>query len=149
MRRTAVATGLWLAVTAGAAAGAAAPVAHLESAQGSVEARGVAAPEWSPAPPGTAFAARDTVRTAAASRAAILFADGVLVRLNERTVLEFKEPASGVPAAPMRLDAGAAYFLTRSGCGSSAPESFRAESSRSRQAGRHTRSSWFFGFFWL
>lgn len=51
------------------------------------------------------------------------------------------------PGSPKAREA--AYFFTRSGWGSSAPEAFSASRSRSFQAGRQTRSSWFFGFRWL
>ena len=85
----------------------AAPVARLNSAQGTVDDRRGADAPWQPAKVGTDYEPANAVRTGGNSRGSVLFTDNILVRLNENTLLEF------TGAAPVKMDSGKAYFFTR------------------------------------
>ena len=88
-------------------------LAQLYSAQGEVDKRAAAAASWESAVVGDRFTAEQAVRTLDNSRGAVIFADGVLVRLNENTLLQFKAPAAGEKVAPLSMETGTAYFFTR------------------------------------
>lgn len=60
---------------------------------------------------GEAFKAEDRVRTLASSRAAVRFTDGVLVRLNELSTLQFHADSSNQRSTT--LSTGTAYFFSR------------------------------------
>lgn len=101
----------WLA--AGAAMAAQAEVASLYSAQGRVEQRLDPAAAWSNAVVGYRFEGGQACRTGTNSRGAVLFVDGVLVRLRETSMLEFKAASAAEKQTPLRLESGAAYFFSR------------------------------------
>jgi Flp pilus assembly protein TadD len=88
-------------------------VASLYSAQGKVEKRASSLAPWNPAQVGNKFDATNACRTGLNSRGAVLFVDGVLIRMNENTLLEFKEAPSGAKRVPIRVNSGAAYFFSR------------------------------------
>lgn len=88
-------------------------VASLYSAQGNVEASGTSGENWQAAQVGTGFKARDSLRTAKNSRAGVLFSDGVLVRLKEESILQFKEDPSASKGWLVKFHAGTGYFFNR------------------------------------
>ncbi len=92
---------------------AAEEIARLYSAQGKVERRLSAKSAWDAADVGVRFEAENACRTGTNSRGAVLFVDGVLVRLRETTVMQFKAPAAGEKHNPIRVESGAGYFLSR------------------------------------
>ena len=100
-------------LAATAAIAAESEVASLYSAQGKVEKRISASASWGAATVGNRFAADNACRTGTNSRGAVLFVDGVLVRLNETTLLEFKAGPAAGKRTPLNLQSGAAYFLSR------------------------------------
>lgn len=85
-------------------------VAELFSVQGEVEKLNAA--NWSPLAQGAKLAAGDAIRTKSASRAAILFNDGVLVRLNENSAFTI-EVATNESTQPLAIEKGEAFFLSR------------------------------------
>ena len=91
----------------------AAPSATLHSAQGNVEKRGSVLTNWSAARIGNQFEPGDACRTDLNSRGGVLFMDGILVRLNETTQLDFKPPTATARRSSFFLRAGSAYFLSR------------------------------------
>jgi len=92
---------------------AAEELANLYSAQGTVEKRFSASTPWSGAAVKSRFENGNACRTGLNSRCAVLFVDGVLIRMNETTLLEFKSGPAGGKRIPIRIDSGAAYFLSR------------------------------------
>lgn len=92
---------------------AAEEIARLYSAQGKVERRLSAKSAWDAAEVGVRFEADNACRTGTNSRGAVLFVDGVLVRLRETTFMQFKTPAAGEKRNPIRVESGAGYFLSR------------------------------------
>src|SRR6185503_2432612 len=62
--------------------------------------------------PGEELFARDRVRTGAGSRAAILYADDTLHRLDERSEVEIVPPQAGSPGL-LKVLAGRHYFTSR------------------------------------
>ncbi len=85
-------------------------VAHMQSAQGGVDAREAKGAAWTPAKSGDPLGAGAAVKTAAVSRAGIVFENGVLLRLNELSLVELASVAS---QAPLKIDSGKAYFFSR------------------------------------
>ncbi len=85
-------------------------VAELFSAQGTVERLTNSA--WSSIPQGAALQAGDSLRTLAGSRAAILFKDGVLVRLNENSAFSI-QVSTNESSQPLSVNQGEAFFLSR------------------------------------
>jgi len=83
-------------------------VARLYSTEGKVEARKVSSTDWRSIEKDYQFGAGDAIRTGDASRAAIVNADGMMVRLSSNALLEFKAVDAGV-----QVDAGDAHFLSR------------------------------------
>lgn len=81
-------------------------IATLESTQGIVEARYFPAKEWKDTQIGASFKSNDALQTGINSRAAVLFIDGILVRLNETTILEISAPN-------LAMKSGTAYFFSR------------------------------------
>lgn len=82
-------------------------IAKLESSQGIVEAKLFPQTDWAKTQISSSFKFQDAVRTGINSRAAVLFIDGILVRLNEATLLEFKADSS------IEMGSGTAYFFSR------------------------------------
>lgn len=68
---------------------------------------------WNVAKVGNQFQAGDACRTDLNSRGAVLFVDGILVRLNETTQLEFKPPPAANKRPSFVVGSGAAYFFSR------------------------------------
>ncbi|MCO6432515.1 MAG: TonB-dependent receptor [Deltaproteobacteria bacterium] len=101
---------LLLSVVAPLPLSAQSQVAELYSAQGTVEARRLSLQGWQAAEEGAGFAAQEAVRTLSKSRAGILFNEGFLVRLNEDSNLEFKDPSA---QQDLSLSQGVAYFFSR------------------------------------
>jgi Tfp pilus assembly protein PilF len=91
----------------------AAEVAHLDSAEGVVEAKRVNAQQFERVEIGASFAEGDFIHTGKASRAGVIFSDGVLLRLGPNTTLQFQSVA-GTSQKPLALNEGKAYFLSRS-----------------------------------
>src|SRR5262245_48650837 len=74
---------------------AAQELANLYSAQGTVEKRLSASTPWNAAEVKSRFENGNACRTGLNSRGAVLFVDGVLIRMNETTLLEFKSGTAG------------------------------------------------------
>ena len=88
-------------------------VASLYSTQGTVEKRFASGAIWNPAAVGNQFEAGNACRTALNSRGALLFVDGILVRMNENTLIEFKPIPGNEKRQPLRVESGSTYFLSR------------------------------------
>ncbi|MDP3980101.1 MAG: TonB-dependent receptor [Chlamydiota bacterium] len=86
-------------------------IARLESSQGLVDTRVFGETLWTQSQIGTIFKNQDTVRTGINSRAAVLFNSGILVRLNETTLMTF-HPADQNEDI-LEVESGSAYFLSR------------------------------------
>ena len=94
------------------AADDAAGCGKLASMQNRVETRAVAAEDWAPSTLNQMLFARDRVRTGEASRAAILYTDQTLHRINEKSEIEVMPPESGNPGV-LRVISGQHYFSSR------------------------------------
>jgi tetratricopeptide (TPR) repeat protein len=101
-----------LCVALPGAAAAAAEAAKLYSAHGSVEARTSGAAEWRVLAVGDPLFDRDAVRTGPGSRAALVLSDGLMVRLNERSLFQLSLDGTGRPSE-LQLDDGDAHFFSR------------------------------------
>lgn len=108
-----VVLGVWFCLAASGLVTFAAEVASLYSAQGQVEKRLSPLSDWNAAVAGNRFEADNACRTGLNSRGAVLFVDGVLVRLRETTLIEFKAAAVGGKRMPIRIESGSAYFFSR------------------------------------
>lgn len=97
-------------------------LATLYSAQGGVQSKLAAAHSWRNASIGSAYEIGDALKTAAKSRAGVLFTDGVLVQLNEQTILEFKDALKEITGWRVFLNSGSAYFFGRNKKGKSVVE---------------------------
>lgn len=86
--------------------------AKLYSAHGVIERRADGAGEWQPLAVGAPIFDRDAVRTGAGSRAALVLNDGLMVRLNERSVFQVGLDGAGRPGT-IRVDAGETHFFSR------------------------------------
>ncbi len=98
-------------VWAGSVHAADAPTAKIASVQNSVESR-TGTGSWGAATVSQPLFAKDRVRTGAASRAAILYSDRTLHRMDEKSEVEIEAPtpsSSGV----LRVLAGNHYFSSR------------------------------------
>ena len=93
-------------------AGAADECGKLASVQNRVETRTVANSAWSPSTLDQMLFARDRVRTGEASRAAILYTDQTLHRINEKSEVEVMPPDAGNPGV-LRVISGQHYFSSR------------------------------------
>ncbi|HKQ60347.1 MAG TPA: FecR family protein, partial [Candidatus Polarisedimenticolaceae bacterium] len=87
-------------------------VAKLASVQNHVETRPATTGAWSASSLDQELFERDHVRTGAASRAAILYSDQTLHRLNEKSEVEILPPAAGGPGL-LRVLSGTHYFSSR------------------------------------
>ena len=92
--------------------GAADECGKLASVQNRVETKAVAAADWAPSTLDQALFARDRVRTGEASRAAILYSDQTLHRINEKSEVEVMPPEAGNPGV-LRVISGQHYFSSR------------------------------------
>ncbi len=88
---------------------AAESVATLYSAEGNVEGRFVSG-DWKEVSPGQKFENSDAVRTNERSTAGVKFNDGFLVRLKEKTSIEFAKKQN---TQPISISVGTAYFFSR------------------------------------
>jgi len=84
----------------------------LASVQNQVESRSGDSTEWSPSVRNQTLSARDRVRTGAASRAAILYSDQTLHRINEKSEIEVLPPDAGNPGV-LKVISGQHYFSSR------------------------------------
>ncbi|MFM1846905.1 MAG: hypothetical protein RL417_379, partial [Pseudomonadota bacterium] len=91
---------------------AAQEAATVYSAQGTVELQAPGAAGWQAVAVGQKISDRDTVRTGAASRAALVLSDGLMVRLNQNSFFQVKLDGSGVPS-DLELKAGDGHFFSR------------------------------------
>lgn len=78
-----------------------------------VETKRSAGPAWAPSVLKEPLFARDRIRTGSASRAAILYKDETLHRLNQESEVEISPPEAGNPGL-LRVIAGEHYFSVRS-----------------------------------
>ncbi len=85
---------------------------RLASVQNHVESRSAGAAEWTPSVRNQVLFARDRVRTGAASRAAILYSDQTLHRINEKSEVEVLPPDAGNPGV-IKVISGQHYFSSR------------------------------------
>ncbi len=70
---------------------------------------------WTSAEPNAALPPGSRLRTGADSRATVRLSDLSLVRIRERTLVEFQKPQSAKARRQLMLRAGSAFFLNRSG----------------------------------
>ena len=84
----------------------------LASAQNSVETRASGTESWQPSHVDQQLYERDRVRTGEASRAAILYSDQTLHRINEKSEIEVLPPNAGNPGV-LRVISGQHYFSSR------------------------------------
>lgn len=103
---------LVLPVGAAEPAGDSRRLAKVAAAQNVVESRRARAEAWNRAAVDEALYALDRVRTGAASRAAILYADDTLHRLGERSEVEVVPPAADSPGI-LKVLTGRHYFASR------------------------------------
>ena len=87
-------------------------LAKLAAAKNSVESRGAGQQAWNPAAPGLALFGNDRVRTGEASRAAILYADDTLHRVDEKSEVEIV-PQQGEKQGLLKVLSGRHYFSSR------------------------------------
>jgi len=85
----------------------------LASVQNRVETKAEAGGDWTPSTLNQSLHARDRVRTGEGSRAAILYSDQTLHRINEKSEVEVLAPQAGAPGV-LRVIAGQHYFSSRS-----------------------------------
>ncbi|MCB9030288.1 MAG: FecR domain-containing protein [Deltaproteobacteria bacterium] len=88
-------------------------VASLFSAQGTVEAKSANSNSWKAVVKGDKFETHHTVRTLANSRAGLLLTDGTLIRLNENSLLSFKDITQQGDERELELVSGEAFFFSR------------------------------------
>ena len=67
-------------------------LAKVTAIQNTVESKGASAAAWVPSIQGQSLGAKDRIRTGPASRAAILYSDQTLHRLNEKSEVEILPP---------------------------------------------------------
>ena len=84
------------------------PVANLYSVSGEVDGR--INSNWVAVKSGQSFGDSDAVKTGERSSAGIKFIDGFLVRLKEKTSIEFSK---GKNNQPINIDSGTGYFFSR------------------------------------
>ena len=82
----------------------------LYSKQGSVELRSSGQSSWQSIDLNTQLQAQDTIRTGPESRAALLMGDGVMVRLNENSIFQLRDPNAN---DEVLVETGSVHFLSR------------------------------------
>jgi tetratricopeptide (TPR) repeat protein len=87
-------------------------LAKVTAIQNTVETKTAASAAWKPSTEGQALAASDRVRTGPASRAALLYSDQTMHRLNEKSEVEILPPSSGGTGV-VKILSGQSYFTTR------------------------------------
>ncbi len=110
VRAVAFVVGAVLAASTAAAADGS--LAKVTAVQNAVETKRATAATWSASVTGESLAARDRIRTGAGSRAAILYSDQTLHRLNEKSEVEIVAPVDG-GSGIVRILSGQSYFTTR------------------------------------
>ncbi len=103
-------TTIFVAPAAAADSGVAA--ARIASAENRVETQKAGAAPWTASVPNQALYGKDRVRTGPASRAAILYSDQTLHRLNEKSEVEILPPSAGAPGL-LKVLTGQHYFSSR------------------------------------
>ncbi len=88
------------------------PVGKIASLQNLVETRNSGGDAWTPSVLHQTLHELDRVRTGPASRAAILYSDQTLQRINERSEVEILPPGAGNPGV-LRVISGTHYFSSR------------------------------------
>lgn len=86
--------------------------ATVYSAQGTVEYRGANGSTWAVAGIGQKIQNRETIRTGAGSRAALVLSDGLMVRLNQNSLFAVTLDGSNVPSE-LSVSTGDAHFFSR------------------------------------
>jgi predicted Zn-dependent protease len=89
-----------------------ATLAKVTAIQNSVETKPAAATAWKPSTEGQNLVAQDRIRTGPASRAALLYSDQTLHRVNERSEIEILAPAAG-GSGIVKILSGQSYFISR------------------------------------
>ena len=121
MKRTRAALGLFpayvmlvsaAALTAQISWAADAPAGKIASIQNLVETRHHNDGGWQPSIMNEPLSALDRIRTGPASRAAVLYADQTLHRINERSEVEIRPPDGDTPGV-LRVISGTHYFSSR------------------------------------
>jgi Tfp pilus assembly protein PilF len=87
-------------------------LAKVTAVQNVVETKAASAPDWAKSAAGQSLGAKDRIRTGAASRAAILYSDQTLHRMNEKSEVEILPPAGG-GSGIVKIFSGQSYFTTR------------------------------------
>ncbi|HEX4824355.1 MAG TPA: FecR domain-containing protein [Candidatus Polarisedimenticolaceae bacterium] len=87
-------------------------LAKVTAVQNTVEARTSSGASWSAAKNGDPLKANDRVRTGPGSRAAILYSDQTLHRMNEKSEIEILPPSGGGTGI-VKILSGQSYFTTR------------------------------------
>jgi tetratricopeptide (TPR) repeat protein len=88
------------------------PVGKVASVQNQVETKASSAGTWTAATLQQSLNELDRVRTGPASRAAILYSDQTLQRINEKSEVEVLPPSAGNPGV-LRVISGTHYFSSR------------------------------------
>src|SRR5580765_8541806 len=87
-------------------------LAKITAVQNSVESKTSAGATWAASKNGDPLKANDRVRTGPASRAAILYSDQTLHRMNEKSEIEILPPSAG-GSGIVKILSGQSYFTTR------------------------------------
>jgi Tfp pilus assembly protein PilF len=87
-------------------------VGKIAAVQNQVETKAAAAGDWEPSVLHSMLHARDRVRTGAESRAAILYSDQTLHRINEKSEVEVLPPEAGNPGL-LKVISGNHFFSSR------------------------------------
>src|SRR5262245_42096329 len=88
------------------------PVGKVASVQNKVETKASSAGDWTAATLQQSLRELDRIRTGPASRAAILYSDQTLQRINEKSEVEVLPPSAGDPGV-LRVISGTHYFSSR------------------------------------
>src|SRR5215813_1438439 len=88
-------------------------VGQVAAVQNQVETKRANETSWSASTLHQALYGLDRVRTGPASRAAILYSDRTVQRLNEKSEIEIQAPGAGQPGI-LKVLSGTAYFSSRS-----------------------------------
>ncbi len=103
---------LGLGLASGVGRADTAPLAKVAAVQNQVEAKSGSAVAWHAATRDEALRAADHLRTGAGSRAAILYSDGTLHRLNEKSEIEILAPEAGKTGL-LNVLSGQHHFTSR------------------------------------
>jgi tetratricopeptide (TPR) repeat protein len=87
-------------------------LAKVTAVQNTVETKPASGAAWAPAKNGDSLKANDRIRTGPGSRAAILYSDQTLHRMNEKSEIEILPPSAG-GSGIVKILSGQSYFTTR------------------------------------